>query len=121
MKDTNKAWLAHYVTSVTMLVVLVVSGLVMLFQVYRQIRKREEWRQNQVAFFSIWGLSCLFGTTWSLAFLDFGPLSVFISFLSCILNSFQGLCFQNTVPVKHNYRLFFLGIVQCHQTVYFMK
>lgn len=105
MKDTNKARLAHYFTNLTVLVVLVFSGLVMLFLVYRQIRTREEWRQNRVAFLSIWGLSCLFGTTWGLAFLDFGPLSTFVLFLFCILNSFQGLCLQNTAPVKHNYTL----------------
>ncbi|TMS13436.1 Adhesion G-protein coupled receptor G4 [Larimichthys crocea] len=62
----------------------------MLFLVYRQIRTRDEWKQNRVAFLSIWGLSCLFGITWGLTFLDFGPFSEFALFLSCILNSFQG-------------------------------
>ncbi|KAF7643754.1 hypothetical protein LDENG_00234240 [Lucifuga dentata] len=90
MKSTNKALLAHYFTNITMLVILVLSGLVMLFQVYRKIRTRKEWRQNCVAFLSIWGLSCLFGTSWGLTFLDFGPLSDLILFLSCIFNSFQG-------------------------------
>lgn len=91
--DNDSAWLAHYFTNLTFLVTLVVSGLVMLFLVYRKIRTRDEWRQNRVAFLSIWGLSCLFGTTWGLALLDFGPLSTFVHFLFCILNSFQGLCF----------------------------
>ncbi|XP_038557643.1 adhesion G-protein coupled receptor G1 isoform X1 [Micropterus salmoides] len=90
MKNTKKALLAHYFTSVTALVILVSSGVVMLILVYRKIRIRDEWRQNRVAFLSIWGLSCLFGTTWSLAFLDFGPLSDVVLFLFCILNSFQG-------------------------------
>ncbi|XP_022065748.1 adhesion G-protein coupled receptor G5-like isoform X1 [Acanthochromis polyacanthus] len=90
MNVTNKAWLAHVCTNITVLALLVSAGFVMLFLVYRQIRTRDEWRQNRVAFLSIWGLSCLFGTTWGLTFLDFGPLSDFILFLSCILNSFQG-------------------------------
>ncbi|TKS69699.1 G-protein coupled receptor G6 [Collichthys lucidus] len=86
----HKALLAHYFTNMTILVVLVCSGTVMLFLVYRQIRTRDEWKQNRVAFLSIWGLSCLFGITWGLTFLDFGPFSEFALFLSCILNSFQG-------------------------------
>lgn len=90
MKTNSRALLAHYVTNVTLLAILVSSGLVMLCLVYREIRNRDEWRQNRVAFLSIWGLSCLFGTTWGLTFLDFGPLADFILFLSCILNSFQG-------------------------------
>lgn len=90
MQNNEKALLAHYVTNMALLAVLVVSGLVMLFLVYREIRKRDEWRQNRVAFLSIWGLSCLFGTSWGLTFLDFGPLTDFILFVSCILNSFQG-------------------------------
>ncbi|XP_068566807.1 adhesion G-protein coupled receptor G5-like isoform X2 [Cebidichthys violaceus] len=90
MKNTHKALLAHYFTNMTVLAVLVSSGVVMLFLVYRQIRTRDEWRQNRVAFLSIWGLSCLFGTSWGLTFLDFGPLSDVVLFLSCILNSFQG-------------------------------
>lgn len=97
MKDN--AWLAHYSVNVTILVVLVVSGLLMLFKVYRKIRTRDEWQQNRVAFFSIWGLSCLFGTTWSLIFLDFGPLTVFVTFLFTIINSFQGQRLQNAVSV----------------------
>ncbi|XP_041799382.1 adhesion G-protein coupled receptor G5-like [Chelmon rostratus] len=90
MKDTQKALLAHYFTTMTVLVILVSSGILMLFLVYRKIHRRDEWSQNRVAFLSIWGLSCLFGITWGLTFLDFGPLSVFVLFLSCILNSFQG-------------------------------
>lgn len=103
MNGTPKALLAHYFTNMTTLVVLVCSGIVMLVLVYRQIRTRDEWKQNRVAFFSIWGLSCLFGTTWGLTFLDYGPLSDFILFLSCILNSFQGQCLAYTVSVQHSY------------------
>ncbi|KAM7423618.1 hypothetical protein PAMA_000121 [Pampus argenteus] len=90
MTNTHKALLAHYITNMMILAILVSSGIVMLFLVYREIRTRDEWKQNRVAFLSIWGLSCLFGTTWGLTFLDFGPLSDFVLFLSCILNSFQG-------------------------------
>lgn len=95
MKETSKAWLAHYFTTMTLLVLLVASGFVMLFLVYRQIRSRQEWRLSRVAFFSMWGLSCLFGSTWVLAFLSFGPLSQFFVFLFCILNSFQGWSLLN--------------------------
>ncbi|KAM9366740.1 adhesion G-protein coupled receptor G5-like [Symphorus nematophorus] len=93
MKDNrvdSRAMLAHYFTTMTVLPILVLSGIVMLFLVYREIRTRDEWRQNRVAFASIWGLSILFGATWGLTFLNFGPLAEFILFLSCILNSFQG-------------------------------
>lgn len=111
MKDNDTALLAHYFTNLALLVVLVLSGLVMLFLVYRQIRTREEWRQNRVAFLSIWGLSCLFGTTWGLAFLSFGPLSVFFVFLFCFLNSFQGeYCW--------NIMIDFLITIKWHQTVH---
>ncbi|KAF3833139.1 hypothetical protein F7725_026804 [Dissostichus mawsoni] len=90
MKENDKALLAHYFTNMTVTAVLVSSGFVMLFMVYRKIRNRDEWRQNRKAFLSIWGLSCLFGTTWGLTFLDFGPLADFMLFVSCILNSLQG-------------------------------
>ncbi|KAL6112691.1 uncharacterized protein ACO6RY_11142 [Pungitius sinensis] len=90
MKDTPKALLAHYFTNMTALAVLVISGLVMLFLVYRKIRIRDEWRQNHVAFLSIWGLSCLYGTSWGLTFLDFGPLSDIILYRFCILNALLG-------------------------------
>ncbi|KAG7236214.1 hypothetical protein INR49_001248 [Caranx melampygus] len=90
MNTTPKALLAHYFTNMTLLVILVFSGTVMLVLVYRKIHHRDEWKQSRVAFLSIWGLSCLFGTTWGLTFLDFGPLSDLVHFLFCILNSFQG-------------------------------
>ncbi|MEQ2167935.1 hypothetical protein GOODEAATRI_009132 [Goodea atripinnis] len=86
----QRALLAHYFTTMTILAILVSSGIIMLFLVYRKIRTRDEWKQNRVAFLSIWGLSCLFGTTWGLTFLNYDPLSDFILFLSCFLNSFQG-------------------------------
>lgn len=97
LKDNDRAWLAHYFTTLTILAALVSFGLVMLYFVFRQIRSREEWRQNRVAFLSMWGLSCLFGTTWVLAFLSFGPLTEFFMFLFCILNSFQGLHMLNAI------------------------
>lgn len=91
MKTTPEALLAYYITNIPILIILVLSGLVMLFMVYREIKTRVEWRKNRVAFLSIWGLSCLFGTTWGLTFLDFGPFSDFVSFISCFLNAFQGV------------------------------
>lgn len=94
MKDNASAWLAQSFTTITMLLVVVLSGSVMLVLVFRQIRSREEWRQNRLAFFSMWGLSCLFGTTW---FLAFGQFSEFFVFLFCILNSFQGWSTLNAV------------------------
>lgn len=91
MNSSQKAMLAHYCTNMTALVLLLFSGLVTLYMVYRQICTRDEWKQDCVAFFSIWGLSCLFGTSWCLTFLDVGFLSSPVLFLFCILNSFQGL------------------------------
>uniref|UniRef100_A0A3Q2E4I1 Adhesion G protein-coupled receptor G1 n=1 Tax=Cyprinodon variegatus TaxID=28743 RepID=A0A3Q2E4I1_CYPVA len=86
----QKTILAASFTTMTMLVILVFSGVIMLFLVYREIRTRDEWKQSRVAFLSIWGLSCLFGTTWGLIFLNFSPLADFYNFLFCFLNSFQG-------------------------------
>lgn len=99
----------------TILVALVFSGLVMLYVVFRQIRSREEWRQNRVAFLSMWGLSCLFGTTWVLAFLSFGPFSEFFVFLFCIFNSFQGLNMLNAISP---YSSVFLSLLSGVYTVY---
>lgn len=93
--------LAHYFINLTFLAVVVISGLIMLFLVQRKIQNRDEWRKNKVAFISIWGLSCLFGTSWGLEFLDFGQLSEFILFLFCILNSLQG----RSASVESNKRL----------------
>ncbi|XP_062273892.1 adhesion G-protein coupled receptor G5-like [Scomber scombrus] len=95
MKNNSKAWLAHYFTTMTILPILVITGMVMLFLFYWKSTTRNEntmtkWRRNRVAFFSIWGLSCVFGTTWGLTFLDIRPLSEYILFISCIFNSFQG-------------------------------
>ncbi|XP_061602657.1 adhesion G-protein coupled receptor G1 [Cololabis saira] len=90
MKVNPKARLAHYLTNLTLLAVLVLSGSVLLVLMYRKIRTRAEWRQNRVTALSMWGLILLFGTSWGLAFLDFGPLSDFVLFLFCFLNSFQG-------------------------------
>ncbi|KAJ7985818.1 hypothetical protein DPEC_G00344410 [Dallia pectoralis] len=82
--------LAHYLTTITLMAAVVLSGFIMLFLVLKNIQNRDEWRTKKTAFLSIWGLSCLFGTTWSLGFLDFGPLSEFVLFVFCILNSLQG-------------------------------
>lgn len=82
--------LAHQVINWSVVGVLVLAGSAMLFLVYRQIRTRDEWKQNGVAFLSIWGLSVLFGTAWVLPMLTFGPATDFIRFLACILTAFQG-------------------------------
>lgn len=103
--------LAHYCTNMTALVLLLFSGLVTLYMVYRQIRTRDEWKQNHVAFLSIWGLSCLFGTSWCLTFLDVGFLSTSVLFFFCILNSFQGLYQQER---KKNVALSQMWIQICY-------
>ncbi|XP_061602635.1 adhesion G-protein coupled receptor G1-like [Cololabis saira] len=89
MKVNPKARLAHYFTNLTLLAVLVLAGSVVLVFVYRKIRNRAEWSQNRGTVFML-GLILLFGTSWGLAFLDFGPLSNVVLFLFCFLNSFQG-------------------------------
>ena len=90
MKDSSNALLAHYMTNVGFLILLVSAGMVMLFVVLRKIRNREEWRKRKLAFLSMWGLSCLFGTTWALGLLEFGSLSCTFTFLFCIINTLQG-------------------------------
>ncbi|KAL0189091.1 hypothetical protein M9458_016190, partial [Cirrhinus mrigala] len=73
MLKEEKSQLAHYIINIGLLVVVVSSGAVMLFLVVREIRNRPDWKKIHVAFLSIWGLTCLFGTTWGLGFLNFGP------------------------------------------------
>ncbi|XP_059385744.1 adhesion G-protein coupled receptor G5-like isoform X1 [Carassius carassius] len=90
MLENEKSLLAHYIINVGLLAVVVSSGAIMLFLVVREIRNRPDWKKIHVAFLSIWGLTCLFGTTWGLGFLDFGPMSETILFLFCIINSLQG-------------------------------
>ncbi|XP_062327668.1 adhesion G-protein coupled receptor G1 [Osmerus eperlanus] len=90
MVTSDSALMAHYLTNLLFLTLVVLSGLLMLGLVMKKIQNRPEWKKNRVAFLSIWGLSCLFGTTWGLGFLDFGPLSDVVHFSFCILNSFQG-------------------------------
>lgn len=90
MTDTPNSHLAHLVINWSVVGVLVLSGLAMLFLVYRKIRIRDEWKNNGVAFLSIWGLSVLFGTAWVLPMVTFGPATDFIRFLACIFTAFQG-------------------------------
>ncbi|KAK3562206.1 hypothetical protein QTP86_030344, partial [Hemibagrus guttatus] len=89
MKDSRPALLAHFIINTGLLAAVVTSGLVMLYLVFRKIRHRDEWRRNRVAFLSIWGLSCLFGSTWVLTFFSSEP-SETVLFLFCIINSLQG-------------------------------
>ncbi|XP_062869485.1 adhesion G-protein coupled receptor G1-like [Trichomycterus rosablanca] len=89
MTDSHAAQLAHFITNVGLLALVVSSGSVMLVLVVWKIHNRDEWRRNCVAFLSIWGLSCLFGTTWALAFFSF-DISETALFLFCIINSLQG-------------------------------
>ncbi|XP_066503973.1 adhesion G-protein coupled receptor G5-like [Hoplias malabaricus] len=88
MTESHNALLAHFVINVGLLVAVISSGCVMLFLVVRKIHNRDEWRRNHVAFLSIWGLSCLFGTTWMLIFIE--HLSESVVFFFCIINSLQG-------------------------------
>ncbi|KAG7468604.1 hypothetical protein MATL_G00144660 [Megalops atlanticus] len=90
IKNTTSGSLFHYGTNISFLACLVCAGVAMLCLVLRKVQNRTEWKQNRVAFLSLWGLSCLFGSTWGLAFLDFGALSVAVLFLCSILNSLQG-------------------------------
>ncbi|XP_061100229.1 adhesion G protein-coupled receptor G3-like [Conger conger] len=88
--DTPSGWVIHYLTNVTFPVAVVIAGLGMLVLVLNTALNRKEWGQNQVTFLSIWGLSCLFGCTWGLGLLNFGPLSAVTLFLFCIINGLQG-------------------------------
>lgn len=89
MQDSPSALMAHFILNTGLLVAVVSSGFIMLFLVFRKIRHRDEWRRNRVAFLSIWGLSCLFGSTWAIAFFSSEP-SETVLFLFCIINSLQG-------------------------------
>ncbi|TRY65886.1 hypothetical protein DNTS_025342 [Danionella cerebrum] len=90
MTEKDNSLLAHYIINIGLLAFVVSSGIVMLFLVVWEIRNRPDWKKTHVAFLSIWGLTCLYGTTWGLGFLNFGPLSEATLFLFCIINSLQG-------------------------------
>ncbi|XP_030620999.1 adhesion G-protein coupled receptor G1-like [Chanos chanos] len=90
LKYSDAGLLTHYIANVAPLIGLMCCGFIMLCLVVRKVKDRDEWRKNRTAFLSIWGLCCLFGITWSLIFLDFGPLSDTILFLFCIINALQG-------------------------------
>ncbi|XP_063043930.1 adhesion G-protein coupled receptor G5-like [Engraulis encrasicolus] len=90
MKDHPNAWLAHYMTNVAFLVLVVTTGLVMLCVVLVKIQNRDEWMKRKTAFLSMWGLSCLFGTTWILGLFEFGSLSCAMTFVFCLINTLQG-------------------------------
>ncbi|XP_056123290.1 adhesion G-protein coupled receptor G5-like [Rhinichthys klamathensis goyatoka] len=86
MVDSDRSRLSHFLINIGLLAVVLSSGAVMLFFV---ARNRPEWRKNRMAFLSIWGLTCLFGTTWGL--FNFVLLTEVTLFLFCI-NACQG-CF----------------------------
>ncbi|KAG9352514.1 hypothetical protein JZ751_020928 [Albula glossodonta] len=90
LKDNPSGSLVHYITNISYSAGVVFAGLVMLCLVLNKIQTRPEWSRNQASFLSIWGLSCLFGCTWSLEFLNFGSLSESVLFLFCAINSLQG-------------------------------
>lgn len=90
MLDNEKSRLAHYIVNIGLLVVVMSSGVVMLFYVVRKILKMQVLKNRCGVFLSIWGITCLFGTTWGLIFLDFGHFSEAALFLFCIINSLQG-------------------------------
>ncbi|XP_057185575.1 adhesion G-protein coupled receptor G5-like isoform X2 [Triplophysa rosa] len=90
MLDNEKSRLVHYIVNMGLLVVVMSSGMVMLFYVVRKIMKMQVLKNRYGVFLSIWGITCLFGTTWGLSFLDFGPFSEATLFLFCIINSLQG-------------------------------
>ncbi|XP_067257264.1 adhesion G-protein coupled receptor G5-like [Chanodichthys erythropterus] len=90
MLDSERSRLAHYIITFGLLAVVSSSGAVMLFFVATKIRNRPEWRKKRMAFLSIWGLTCLFGTMWGL--FNFVCLSEATFFLFCIISSCQG-CF----------------------------
>ncbi|XP_063044323.1 adhesion G-protein coupled receptor G5-like [Engraulis encrasicolus] len=87
MKDHPNAWLAHYMTNVALLVLVVTTGLVMLVLLLVNIVKLYD---RKTAFLSMWGFSCLFGTTWILGLFEFGSLSCAMTFVFCLINTLQG-------------------------------
>ncbi|XP_073764641.1 adhesion G protein-coupled receptor G3 isoform X2 [Danio rerio] len=89
MLNSDRSRLAHYIINIGLFAVATSSGAVMLFLVAIKIHTRPEWRKNRMAFLSIWGLICLFGTTLGLGLFNFGPLSETMLFLFCIITSCQ--------------------------------
>ncbi|XP_043099396.1 adhesion G-protein coupled receptor G1-like isoform X2 [Puntigrus tetrazona] len=88
--DSDKIRLAHYIVIIGLTAVVVSSGAVMLLFVATKIRNQLEWRKNRMAFFSIWGLTCLSGTSWGLCLFNFGSFSEAVFFLFCTINSCLG-------------------------------
>ncbi|MBN3317924.1 AGRG2 protein, partial [Atractosteus spatula] len=92
--ETLMCWimkpLVHYITNVSFFLVIFILNLAMLVYITNTIRKRGPWKENRIMLISVWGLTCLFGTTWGLAFLNFGALRVLAQIAFCIINSLQG-------------------------------
>jgi len=87
MLDSDRSRLAHFFINIGLLAVVLSSGAVMLFFMATKIQNRPEWRKRRMTFLSIWGLTCLFGTTWGL--FNFVLLTDATLFLFCI-NACQG-------------------------------
>eukprot|EP00062_Callorhinchus_milii_P018938 gi/632972958/ref/XP_007902914.1/ PREDICTED: G-protein coupled receptor 64-like [Callorhinchus milii] len=99
--STSVCWITtnivHYVTNGAYFTVIwlcntiiFVTVCIMLVQMKNVQRN---WNEKGNAWKDIWltlGLSCLLGTTWALAFLQFGPLHIATLYLFTIFNSLQG-------------------------------
>ncbi|XP_066569750.1 adhesion G-protein coupled receptor G5 isoform X1 [Amia ocellicauda] len=88
--------LVHYITNIGVFSVIFFFNLAMLVCLVINIQDRGPWKDKHIMLISIWGMNCLFGITWGLAFFNFGPLTVPVQFLFCIVNSLQGffLCLR---------------------------
>lgn len=69
---------------------------------------------------TLFGLTCLMGTTWGLVFLGSGYVNYPILYLFCILNSLQGVgcafwCFDWTSPLRLRHFYFFIESFMFHQ------
>uniref|UniRef100_A0A4W3HDX1 G-protein coupled receptors family 2 profile 2 domain-containing protein n=1 Tax=Callorhinchus milii TaxID=7868 RepID=A0A4W3HDX1_CALMI len=100
--STSVCWITtnivHYVTNGAYFTVIwlcntiiFVTVCIMLVQMKNVQRN---WNEKGNAWKDIWltlGLSCLLGTTWALAFLQFGPLHIATLYLFTIFNSLQDM------------------------------
>ncbi|XP_072373763.1 adhesion G-protein coupled receptor G2-like [Scyliorhinus torazame] len=90
--STNMCWITndivHYVTNVAYFVLVFLGSTTMLIVVCVKVVRLKGGDKKSI--FTILGLTCLLGITYGIAFFSYGPQSVPVLYLFCILNPLQG-------------------------------
>ncbi|XP_038661926.1 adhesion G-protein coupled receptor G2-like [Scyliorhinus canicula] len=90
--STNMCWITnnivHYVTNVAYFILVFLGNTTMLIVVCVKVVRLKGGDKKSI--FTVLGLTCLLGITYGIAFFSYGPQSVPVLYLFCILNPLQG-------------------------------